>query len=216
MKRLSGLLAGLVALAFAGAASASTVTITVDTSLAPDKIFTVQWDTGFGFFDSAYPKTGTIPNANTWADDKKWGTSDSPDPRTLAFSTTEATGWAGIDERGAGLFQAQFLDRMLGELRLPTASDIFYHKIDGERSTFTTNREYFWIKQGLWTAYFRNANPGQDITVLFRDKDGNAVNFSHYGVAGVPIPAAFILFGSGLVGLGWLARRQRARKDSVV
>ena len=210
MKRLSGLVVGLAALAFAGAASASTVSITIDTSLPPDKIFTVEWEgSGAGFYDKFYPFEGDwkeFPDANSWADAQKWGTSSSEGG--LSLSEDQATGWAGISPGDGGLLEAQFLDRMLVELDLPTASDIFWDKIDIEGDTFTTNREYFWIKTGQWIAYFQNTTGGA-VKVLV---DGG---YSHYGVAGVPIPAAFVLFGSGLLGLGWLARRQRARKDKM-
>ena len=196
MKRLSVLLAGLVALAFVGAASASMVTITVNPEgIVPDKIFTVDWQGGgAGFYDEDYDQT----NANMYVF------------KNLGLSPSSATAWGGIDEGQGGKFQAEFLDRMLTALSLDTASNVYYEKIDGEGTTFTTNREYFWIKVGRWTAYFQNANPGSAITV---NVQGDA--YSHYGVAGVPIPAAFVLFGSGLVGLGWLARRQRARKDKM-
>ncbi len=197
MKRLSVLLAGLVALAFVGAASASMVTITVNPEgIVPDKIFTVEWEgDGAGFLDADYDQT----DANTYVFEN------------LELSPNAATAWDGISPRDEGLREAQFLDRMLVELDLPTASDIFWDKIDIEGDTFTTNREYFWIKTGQWIAYFQNAAPGTMVTVNVKGGD-----FSHYGVAGVPIPAAFVLFGSGLVGLGWLARRQRARKEESV
>ena len=201
MKRLSGLVVGLVALAFAGAAPAATVTINIETLLAGGDRSVVCDGLGCqGFYDSLY-NDAVVSSSYT-----AFGDLELSDDRATAWNlrpSDEVTVWG-------------FLNNMLAALpedRDPVEFSTV-RKFDGDFEaglTFETRQEYFWIKQGVWTAFFVNPNPGQLLAVRVIGGD-----ISNYGVAGVPIPAAFILFGSGLVGLGWLARRQRARKEESV
>jgi hypothetical protein len=79
-------------------------------------------------------------------------------------------------------------------------------KSDTEQDSFTTNREYFSIKQEQLTAFFKNTSGGA-VTVNFDPT--NWSHFTEYGAV-VPIPAAAWLFGSALVGLAAIGRRRRA------
>ena len=213
MRRFFGVVIGLTALAFAGAAPAATYSIEVNTAISGGDRLVEAGQLFEGFYESLYDDT--LAYDGTGAGDGKllWtfkglildpAGDKSADPPEEAGS---ATAWSITPDNPKT--EVAFLDEMVFFLD-PTEkapSEIFYDKIDGEGKGFTTSREYFWIKEGDWTAYFRNANPGKPITVSVPG------GYSHYGVAGVPIPPAFLLFGSALLGMGWLARRQRARKD---
>ncbi len=189
MRRFYSVVIGLTALAFAGAAPAALINI--ETDLAGGDRELDCGESCEGFFEDNYDDSN-VPSYNF---------------QTLKLSNTDATAWAVTPSNPQT--EVDFLDSMVAKLD-PTEtapSEIYFEKIDGAGDGFTTNREYFWIKQGDWTAYFRNSTPGQSIVVDVED------GYSHYGVAGVPIPPAFLLFGSALLGMGWLSRRQRARKD---
>jgi hypothetical protein len=84
------------------------------------------------------------------------------------------------------------------------------NQVDIAANSFTTDRQYFSIKQSTFTAYFLNTTGGE-ITVQF-----DPTTFSHYTeyeLSAVPLPPAATLFGSamGLIGLlGWRNRKQAA------
>ena len=198
MKRLSGLVVGLAALAFAGAAPAATITITTDLA-GGSRTVTCEGLDCLGFLDGGY-------------DDAVVGASYIGF-KNLDLSDDNATAWNLRPSDESTVWG--FLNNMLAALPEPRDRVDFatVRKFDGDFEaglTFETRQEYFWIKQGVWTAFFVNPEPGQLVTVRVLGGD-----ISNYGVAGVPIPAAFVLFGSGLVGLGWLARRQQARKAAL-
>ena len=215
MKRLFGLFFGLAALAFAGVAQASVV-ISINAGALPggDRAVTCEGPFCQGFYDPGY--------VATWPSDESAfdyaSTEDafkelvlSPDP-VVSGASGFSTAWNLPDSSEDTI--EDFLNLMLPVLGRAPVDSSTVQKFDGDKPagfTFSTAQEYFWIKQGKWTAYFANPNPGQLVTVTI---SGGGI--SNYGVAGVPIPAAFVLFGSGLVGLGWLARRQRARKEESV
>ena len=187
----------MVALAFAGAATANTVTINTNLPGGARDV-SCEGPGCQGFFDDQYR------DAVVSASYEDFG--------NLVLSGGSATAWNLRPSDEATVWG--FLNNMLEALPEPRDPVDFatVRKFDGDfdELTFETRQEYFWIKQGQWTAFFVNPNPGQLLTVQVLGGD-----ISNYGVAGVPIPAAFVLFGSGLVGLGWLARRQQARKDSA-
>ena len=215
MKRLSGLLAGLVALAFAGAAPAATVEITINTTLSGgsssidcDGACQGFWDSGYSNEEIRYPAGPPSMPRDPYTGFVELALSPPADVDGDFF----ATAW-DLDPASEPAV-TWFLNSMLAELGRDLVEFATVEKIDGQQPagfTFSTSQEYFWVKQGVWTAFFVNPTPGQLVTVTVFGE-----GLSNYGVAGVPIPAAFILFGSGLVGLGWLARRQRARKEESV
>jgi len=213
MRRFYGVVIGLTALLLGGTAQGSSALdianplglnppSSVDRGVKNHDGFSLTSDTDgvLGFFEPAYGEGWT-------------GFSDG-----FELSEDTSTAWettsTGLDRGGSLASEAKHLDDMLVALGRPKASDSGFDpvKVDEAASSITTNREYFWVKHGQWTAYFVNPTPGTALTVNFL-KDGQTTEFSHYGVAGVPIPPAFLLFGSALLGMGWLSRRQRARKD---
>ena len=211
MRGFYGVVIGLTALVLGGTAQGSSLAVdnplglnpptSVDRGVKNYDGFSITSDTPGvqGFFEPHYGE-------DYFSDDF-----DLSDGKSTAWETTAT----GLERGGSLASEARHLDDMLVALRRPkaSASGLDPVKVDEAASSVTTNREYFWIKHGQWTAYFVNPTPGTAITVNFW-KDGKPTNFSHHAVAGVvPIPPAFLLFGSALLGMGWLARRQRARKD---
>ena len=203
MKKLSGLLFGLTVLLFGGLAHANMLDeIEIDNPLhiPPAVDASVRFAEGAGILGFYDPQYGTDLYVLF---------------QGLELSDGFSTAWSnslvdGVTPNQLG-DQVKFLEAMVAKLDDPKlgAVNINAQKVNVEGTTFTTSQEYFWIKRGNYFAFFWNPNPG---TALVITTDG----YSYYGVAGVPIPAAFVLFGSGLLGLGWLARRQRARKEESV
>ena len=117
------------------------------------------------------------------------------------MSTTQGTGYALTN--AAPTTQRAFLNDLLGDVGLPAVRTV--DKTDIAGRSFTTNREYFSIKQSTWTVFFKNIS-GQSITVGFGP---NA--YSHYTEYGspVPLPAAVWLFLSALGVFGFMGTRRK-------
>lgn len=184
MSNFSRVLIGLMALTVTGVLQAATInSIEIQANLNPKGTFDISCGEGAGC-------QGFLRRSS------------------LTLSPEFATAWGDVKPGRRGGFQAAFLDGRLGQLDLdPLGRN--YTKFDKATSSFETDREYFWIKKGQWTTFFRNTSGGA-VTVR-RD-----MRVSHSGAAGAlvpvaetPIPPAFLLFASALVGMGWLARRQR-------
>ena len=193
MKRLSVFLIALMALAFAGLGQANIIYLVDEAGepqLSPPE--SEQADRTQYFVDATSCAEGSICIQ---------GLLGTP----VVLSDTLSTA-----RTNAGDTEAQQLTYLTG-LGVTLGDPTFAERTDGNPTSITTVREYFSVTQGDWVAFFKNVSGGT-VTVTF---DRPLSNYTEFG-AEVPIPAAFILFGSGLVGLGWLARRQRARKDSVV
>lgn len=108
------------------------------------------------------------------------------------------------------------LNQLLAGLAPTVASVVLGTPNSGAGYRFTTDREYFSIKQSNWTAYFKNTSGGS-VTVNFA-AGGEKRNYSHFTTYGsvvtpVPLPAAAWLFGSAL--LGFLGVDSRRRRQSV-
>lgn len=117
--------------------------------------------------------------------------------------------------------EATQLDTLNTLLSASSLDEVTYiNKIDVAGSSFTTNQEYFSIKQSKWTAFFMNKTSGF-VTIQF-----NPNNFSHYTEHGEPVlpavslpvplpalPVAAPLFGSAIgiiVLLAWLRNKKTA------
>ena len=88
----------------------------------------------------------------------------------------------------------------------PARSAVSYvDKTDIEQGSWSTDRQYFSIKQSINLWFFENMSGGT-VTVTARGDDWS--HTTAYGPATVPVPAAAWLFGSALLGLVGLARRK--------
>lgn len=196
MIRSAGLMVGLVALVFAGAGQANTIFI-VDVNGAP-QVSPPPTGQGSQFFVTAVDCAG---------EECIQGLLGAP----ALFDNNRSTAHTGVPNPAAG--ELAFLkDTLLVTVTEQYATS--FSKDSLSDGVFSTNREYFAVKQGGpgggWTAFFKNVSGGYVTLDIQRD-------FSHVTEIGavVPIPPAFLLFGSALLGMGWLARRQRVRRESM-
>lgn len=118
------------------------------------------------------------------------------DPATL--SAAQATGYDVSPSSPAN--EMAFLNGLLADVGEPAVS--FVDKTDMAGMGFTTRRQYFSVKQGDKTWYFKNT-AGAAVTTEWGPND-----FSHYTEYGavVPLPGAVWLLGSALLGLVGFAR----------
>ncbi len=122
------------------------------------------------------------------------------------LSEDSATGYEVGDASAEN--ELAFLNGLLDDLGLEQETQALQY--DSPAQSFTTDLEYFSIKQEDWTAYFVNMSGGS-VTVEFE-----TTNFSHWTGYGdpvpsdpIPIPAAAWLFGSALIGFVGIARRKK-------
>jgi hypothetical protein len=85
----------------------------------------------------------------------------------------------------------------------------FVDKTDTAGDGFTTDRQYFSIKQATEIWFFENTSGG----ILTVDLGTNTNNYSHYteygALSAVPVPAAVWLFGTALIGFIGFSRRTK-------
>jgi hypothetical protein len=126
-------------------------------------------------------------------------------PADYALSTTDAIDFAGVNSDAAELAK---LNELLAGLDPARAPVTYYNKDDNAGGGFTTDRQYFSIKQAQQSFYFENTSGGT-LTVDL----GTANDYSHwaeYGaVSAVPVPAAAWLFGTALIGFIGFSRRTK-------
>jgi hypothetical protein len=86
---------------------------------------------------------------------------------------------------------------------------IYVNKDDNGGSSFTTDRQYFSIKQATEIWFFENTSGG----TLTVDLGANTNDYSHwteYGpMSAVPVPASVWLFGTALIGFIGFSRRTK-------
>jgi hypothetical protein len=127
-------------------------------------------------------------------------------PPAYALSMTDAIDFAGVGNNEAD--ELAKLNELLAGLASPRAPVIYVNKDDNAGGGFTTDRQYFSIKQAQQTFYFENTSGGT-LTVDL----GTANDYSHwteYGaVSAVPVPAAAWLFGTALIGFIGFSRRTK-------
>ena len=104
------------------------------------------------------------------------------------------------------------LNAILGGAGFSPVTSVYKPPAAENTSTWSTNKEYFSIKIGQQTTFYKNMTTGTlDLAFLRTDGGERSVNWSHLTEYGdpVPLPGAVWLFGSALVGLVALNRRRR-------
>jgi hypothetical protein len=146
------------------------------------------------------------------------GITASEDPPTSQGNVNDNTSTAFFGVNANPADEADALATLLGiDQSLVVAGDTTENP--GSDTTFSSDALWFSVKQGLWTAFFRN-NSGGTLELSFeRDLDQGAgfegveySNVTEFSV--VPIPAAAWLFGSALVGMAGVGYR-RSRKQTA-
>jgi hypothetical protein len=86
----------------------------------------------------------------------------------------------------------------------------YVNKTDAGGNAFTTDRQYFSIKQTGLIWFFENTSGGT-LTVELGDNTNDYSHWTEYGpVSAVPVPAAVWLFGTALIGLVGFGKRRKA------
>lgn len=186
--------AALLCAFFAGSLHAATITVTyVGTGLSPPNgNYEIDCSGNCqGLFSASAPTVSS--GAGSWADTTASGFNVSPSNESAELAA---------------------LNTLLGLSGGSAISGV--DKTDGDGSTFTTNREYFAIKQGTGTIFFKNTSGGS-LTIVFKNADGSSAQYSHYTEFGsvVPIPAAAWLFGSALLGIAGLGYRRKLNTQAA-
>jgi hypothetical protein len=101
------------------------------------------------------------------------------------------------------------LNELLAGLATPRDPVNYVNKTDLGGNSFTTVRQYFSIKQSTEIWYFENTSGGS-LTVELGTDTNNYSHWTEYGsVSAVPVPAAFWLFGTALIGFIGVSRRTK-------
>ena len=127
-------------------------------------------------------------------------------PPAYALSTTDAIDFPLNGNPDAELAK---LNELLAGLDPARAPVTYVNKTDLAGNGFTTNRQYFSIKQATEIWYFENTSGGS-LTVELGTNTNNYSHWTEYGaVSAVPVPAAIWLFGTALVGFIGMSRRRK-------
>jgi hypothetical protein len=101
------------------------------------------------------------------------------------------------------------LNELLALFATPRTPVTDVNKIDVAGNGFSTSLQYFSIKQATDLFFFENTSGGE----VFVNLLGNTVDYSHWTEYGppavVPVPAAFWLFGTALIGFIGFSRRTK-------
>ena len=101
------------------------------------------------------------------------------------------------------------LNELLAGLATPRDPVTYVNKTDLGGNGFTTDRQYFSIKQATEIWYFENTSGGS-LTVELGTNTNDYSHWTEYGpVSAVPVPAAVWLFGTALIGFVGMSRRTK-------
>jgi len=130
-------------------------------------------------------------------------------PVTLSSSDADAYGMPGNSNESSQLGLLNDLLALFDPARDPV---VYANKTDGDGSGFKTDRQFFSIKKATKMWFFENLTGGE-ITVELGDDTEPYSNWTAYGpeVPKVPVPAAFWLFGTALIGLVGFGRRKLSK-----
>jgi hypothetical protein len=125
---------------------------------------------------------------------------------SFSLSTTDAIDFFLNGNPDAELAK---LNELLAGLAPPRDPVNFVNKTDLAGNGFTTDRQYFSIKQSTEIWYFENTSGGS-LTVALGTNTNNYSHWTEYGPpSAVPVPAAAWLFGTALIGFIGFSRRTK-------
>lgn len=126
------------------------------------------------------------------------------DPVSLDIDNADRYAMPGSSNPTA---QLTLLNMLLADFDPARAAVSDVNQTTGDGDGFETNRQYFSIKKstGMW--FFENLSGGI-VTVNLEGKTEDYSNWTEYGAA-VPVPAAFWLFGTALIGFIGFSRRTK-------
>jgi hypothetical protein len=164
------------------------------TGVSANTITMANYNGGAGTVDCTLSCLGFIDDPTMAAPNKK------------SLSSTDATDYttANSDEST----ELAKLNALLGLLDPARSPVTFVDKTDAAGGGFTTDRQYFSIKQSTKIYYFENTSGGI-LTVALADANDYS-HYTEYGpVSADPVPAAAWLFGTALIGFIGFSRRTK-------
>jgi hypothetical protein len=127
-------------------------------------------------------------------------------PPSFSLSTTDAI---DFPLNGNPTDELAKLNELLAGLATPRDPVTYVNKTDLGGNGFTTDRQYFSIKQGVFIWYLENTSGGT-LTVDLGPDTNDYSHWTEYGpVSAVPVPAAVWLFGTALIGFVGMSRRTK-------
>lgn len=126
----------------------------------------------------------------------------------VSLSATNADNYAIANNSEAT--ELALLNTLLAAFSPARDLETYVNKIDTQGNGFSTSLQYFSIKQASEIYYFENTSGGS-VTVALESNTNNYSHWTEYGdtVSAVPVPAAFWLFGTALIGFIGVSRRTR-------
>ena len=101
------------------------------------------------------------------------------------------------------------LNQLLALFADPRDPVSYVNKVDGDGDSFTTSLQYFSIKKSTDLWFFENTSGGA-VTVNLEGRTEDYSHWTEYGPPSVvPVPAAFWLFGTALIGFIGFSRRTK-------
>jgi hypothetical protein len=161
------------------------------TGVSANTITMANYNSGVGTVDCTLSCEGFIVGAT---------------PPAFSLSTSDAIDFPLNGNSDAELAK---LNELLAGLATPRDPVTYVNKDDNAGGGFTTDRQYFSIKQSTEIWYFENTSGGT-LTVALGTNTNNYSHWTEYGpVSAVPVPAAVWLFGTALIGFVGVSRRRK-------